>query len=283
MFGLRRPEPSDDPSSSTPLPSHPRSATSHRWDDDLAAHVAAGAEDPPTWRHYCDALHRDLLRRWAPRRPVTRSLKTDLFDEAAGPGLFEPLSAISDEFVGIDLSTTAATGARRHGVRHVVRGDVRRLPFADASFDLVVSNSTLDHLPDVESIADSLRELWRVTSPGGVAIVTLDNPRCPVVALRAKLPERLLRLTGLISYEIGSTLSLPSLARAAENAGFVVKDRTTFMHVLRVTAMRSANRSRQPDRWVERRLRKERRGSLATAQLTGHFVAVRAVRPDHRK
>lgn len=282
MFALKRPGPSDDPSSSTPLPSHPRSATSRRWDHDLATHVAAGAEDPPTWRHYCDALHRELLQRWAPRRPVARSLKTDLFDEAAGPGLFEPLSAIADEVVGIDLSTAAVSAAARRGVRHVVRSDVRRLPFADSSFDLVVSNSTLDHLPDVESIEDALRELWRVTSPGGVAIVTLDNPRCPVVALRARLPERLLRLTGLISYEMGATLSLPSLARAAENAGFVVDDRTTFMHVLRVTAMRSANRSQQPDRWVERRLRRERLADRATAQFTGHFVAVRAVRPDHR-
>lgn len=266
---------------SSPAPAS-RQGNSRRWDEDLTAHVAAGSGVPPTWRRYCDALHRDLLRRWAPPGPVARVLKTDLFDEAAGPGLLGPLASVADAVVGIDLSATAADAAHRRGVRDVVRSDVRHLPFAEGSFDLVVSNSTLDHLPDVDSIHVAIGELWRVTRPGGVAIVTLDNPRCPIVALRARMPERWLRATGLISYEMGATMSLKALGRAVERAGFVIDDHTTFMHILRVTALRSANRSARPDEWIERNLLRERRSERATAQLTGHFVAVRAVRPGRR-
>lgn len=266
-------------SSSSHDPDRPALGTIRRWDEDLVAHVADDSDDPATWRRYCDQLHLDLLRRWAPPAQAGRSLKTDLFDEAAGPGLVGPLSSLTGQVVGIDLSATAATAAHRRGVRDVVRSDVCRLPFADASFDLVVSNSTLDHLPDVQAIHTALGELWRITRPGGVAIITLDNPRCPTVALRAKLPERWLRATGLISYEMGATMSLPSLERAVEQCGFVVDDRTTFMHVLRVTALRSAARTTRPDEWIERKGRRERRARRATAQFTGHFVAVRAVRP----
>ena len=250
------------------------------WDEDLAGFVATSPQGPPPWRHYCDTLHLDLLQRWAPSGPVDRVLKTDLFDEAAGDGLVAPLSDLAGQVVGIDLSTTAAVAAHGRGVRDAVRSDVRRLPFADGAFDLVVSNSTLDHLPDVAAIDEALAEILRVTRPGGVAIVTLDNPRCPTVAMRSVLPDRWLRATGLIPYEMGATLSLPALERAVERVGFRVDDRTTYMHVLRVAAVRSANRSRHPDEWVHRALRRERRARRATAQLTGHFVAVRAVSPD---
>lgn len=282
---------SDDPGSETgaapPAPSdrgetQPRLPT-RLWDEDLAGFVATSSDDPPAWRRYCDALHVDLLQRWAPAGPIGRVLKTDLFDEAAGTGLVRTLSSTADQVVGIDISTTAAVAAHRRGVRDAVRSDVCRLPFADGAFDLVVSNSTLDHLPDAAAIDTALAELLRVTSPGGVAIITLDNPRCPTVAMRTVLPERWLRATGLVPYEMGATLSLPALERSAERVGFRVDDRTTYMHVLRVTALRSAGRSRRPDEWVERALRRERRARGATAQLTGHFVAVRAVRPDgHR-
>ena len=52
-------------------------------------------------------------------------------------------------------------GARHRGLRPV-GADVCRLPFADQSFDLVLSNSTLDHLESLSELAGALAELRRV-------------------------------------------------------------------------------------------------------------------------
>src|SRR5204863_8026948 len=67
--------------------------------------------------------------------------------------------------------------------------DVRALPFADGSFDVVVSTSTLDHFQARADIDTALRELHRVLASDGLAVVTLDNPWNPLVALRNALPR----------------------------------------------------------------------------------------------
>jgi SAM-dependent methyltransferase len=52
--------------------------------------------------------------------------------------------------------------------------DATALPFPDASFDVVVSMSVLEHIPDGRwRIA--FREIHRVLRPGGVAVITMSN------------------------------------------------------------------------------------------------------------
>ena len=50
----------------------------------------------------------------------------------------------------------------------MVQGDAARLPFPDASFDLVVSSAVWEHLPDVEG---ATREVGRVPSHDGLAVI----------------------------------------------------------------------------------------------------------------
>ena len=50
--------------------------------------------------------------------------------------------------------------------------DARRLPFADASFDAVVTFETIEHVADGEQY---LREMWRVLRVGGVLICSTPN------------------------------------------------------------------------------------------------------------
>jgi malonyl-CoA O-methyltransferase len=67
----------------------------------------------------------------------------------------------------------AATRAAAPGAR-VVAADAEALPFAAASFDLVVSTSTLQWLPRLEP---ALAEVRRVLAPGGVACLALFGER----------------------------------------------------------------------------------------------------------
>jgi ubiquinone/menaquinone biosynthesis C-methylase UbiE len=54
----------------------------------------------------------------------------------------------------------------------LVQGDAQCLPFADNSFDVVVSCETIEHLPDVQT---GLNEMYRVTRPGGKLFLTTPN------------------------------------------------------------------------------------------------------------
>ena len=79
------------------------------------------------------------------------------------------------------------------------------LPTGD-TFDLVVSNSTLDHFARADDITIALREIQQVLKPGGRLILTLDNPSNPVVRLRNALPFAALNQMGLVPYFVGATL-----------------------------------------------------------------------------
>jgi len=49
----------------------------------------------------------------------------------------------------------------------VETGDITRLPFADASFDAVISMTVLHNIPSRDARDQALRELVRVLKPGG--------------------------------------------------------------------------------------------------------------------
>jgi ubiquinone/menaquinone biosynthesis C-methylase UbiE len=57
-----------------------------------------------------------------------------------------------------------------------VEGEAEWLPFADESFDVVISNGVIDLIPDKDAV---FAQLHRVLVPGGrlqVADVTIQNP-----------------------------------------------------------------------------------------------------------
>jgi SAM-dependent methyltransferase len=72
------------------------------------------------------------------------------------------------ETVGVDVDPEALAGQERE----TVVADMRRLPFAAASFSSVISVHSIEHIPDPER---ALREVARVLSPGGRAVFVTPN------------------------------------------------------------------------------------------------------------
>jgi SAM-dependent methyltransferase len=238
------------------------------------------------WRAHSDAVNKSLLRRWLPERDLGRVLKTDLFDEAVGGGLVGELDA-AGEVVGVDLAPVVVEAAAKRWPSLTTRtADVRDLPFDSAAFDLVFSNSTLDHFRSFDSISEALGELARVTRPGGRLIITLDNRQNPVVALRtSKALGGLFRRLGLVPYELGVTCGRRRLVRLLDRAGFEVQGTEAIMHCPPQIASKLAERfsnaasaEKIEDRHLRRVLRFESLAKWPTRYLTAHFVAACAVR-----
>jgi SAM-dependent methyltransferase len=83
---------------------------------------------------------------------------------------------------GIDMTPAmlkkARAAAAEMGATNVefVEGEAEWLPFADESFDVVISNGVIDLIPDKDAV---FAQLHRVLVPGGrlqVADVTIQNP-----------------------------------------------------------------------------------------------------------
>jgi SAM-dependent methyltransferase len=257
-------------------------STASHWDD-VAARADRGRDW--LWRRHADEVNAVLCRRWI-RGSVRHLLKTDAFDEAVGGGLAPALQGVADRVSLIDLSgSMAARALRRAPSVSVSVADVRALPFADGSFDVVVSNSTLDHFERESAIADALRELRRVLAVGGRLIVTLDNPEHPLVWMRNSLPFSWVHRVGLVPYFVGATLGHGRLREVLEATGFDVLDATAVLHCPRVLAIPLARVTadpRVPQRMQAALLRAltscERAERWPTRFVTGHFVAALAVR-----
>ena len=92
-----------------------------------------------------------------------------------GRGLFAvELAARGADLVAADFSPTAVEFARARLPENVQTEvvDIQALPFASESFDLVVSQETLEHVPDPPK---GMAELVRVTKRGGAIILTGPN------------------------------------------------------------------------------------------------------------
>jgi SAM-dependent methyltransferase len=172
----------------------------------------------------------------------------------------------------------------RYSDLQTIGADVRHLPFANGTFDGIVSNSTLDHFESLDDLSVSLQEIFRVLRPGGQIILTLDNLSNPIILLRNWLPFRLLKRIKIVPYYVGVTLGANRLEYLLKETGFEVLEVDAIMHCPRVLAVTIA-------RWVEKhtsiRTQKsflrllmafEGLSCLPTRFLTGYFVAVKATK-----
>ena len=237
------------------------------------------------WRLHSNAVNTALLESWLPSDRVEYLLKTDLFDEAFSDGLYPTLTSRAKIVVGMDVSILTLNAAvSRHSDLQATGADVRHLPFAEGSFDTIVSNSTLDHFESAHEIIASLGELHRVLRTGGQLILTLDNLANPLIALRNFLPFRPLNRLGILPYFVGSTFGPRRLHRALHQLGFKITQVSTVMHCPRLFAVAMARMLEKhtgresQKRFLHFLMAFERLAHLPTRFLTGYFVAVRAIK-----
>jgi ubiquinone/menaquinone biosynthesis C-methylase UbiE len=124
-------------------------------------------------RTFVDDLLFALARATPPANGVWR-----VFDAGTGTALI-PLELVSRgvpmQIVAADAATHMLTLAERNVARagwtasiYCVQRDCKALPEADGSFDIVMSNSIVHHIPEPRHV---LAGCWRILRPGGLLFV----------------------------------------------------------------------------------------------------------------
>lgn len=131
------------------------------------------------------------LRNWAVKKQrfFLRRLRGQsgrVLDLGCGGGwkLFTKVGPV----VGVDISRESLRGAA-HLYAAVAVADLECLPFADASFDFVVSSDVLGHVPP-DKKSSVLREIVRVLKPGGRTLHYIEaESQDPLMAFARRYPD----------------------------------------------------------------------------------------------
>jgi SAM-dependent methyltransferase len=122
-------------------------------------------EEHHWWYRGRRALVRNALDRYAPdQRPLR------ILDVACATGMSFRFLADYGEIRGIDISDETIRLCAQRGIDRIVKGDAVRLPFAAASFDVVLALDAFEHFDDD---IGAMKETFRVLRPGGVLIATV--------------------------------------------------------------------------------------------------------------
>jgi ubiquinone/menaquinone biosynthesis C-methylase UbiE len=160
-------------------PTEAKEAAIRLWTKDPCGHDPANGEPgTPGYVHRLLAARRLYAPWMAEELDYAATRGKRVLDVGCGQGIDVVEYAFAGaEVVGIDLTPRHVELARKHltlmGLEGMVtRADAESLPFADDVFDQVSSNGVLHHTPDMGA---ALREMHRVTKPGGAAVIVVYN------------------------------------------------------------------------------------------------------------
>jgi SAM-dependent methyltransferase len=128
-------------------------------------------------RAKADLLRELIAERLGPERPA-------MLDVGCGVGSLHPLlRGIVGSLSGIDVSSDCIVQARTENRDGDYRAfDGSHFPFEDSSFDLVTAICVLHHI-DPTTRVSFVKEMRRVTRPGGLICIIEHNPLNPMTRL----------------------------------------------------------------------------------------------------
>jgi SAM-dependent methyltransferase len=124
------------------------------------------------------------LRLMQVMKKYANELSGKLLDFGCGSKPYKHLFKNVSEYIGIDVENE---GHLHENEEIDIYYDGRYLPFEDETFDCILSNEVLEHVPQLN---DSLAELYRVLKPGGKILLTV-----PFVCFEHELPYDFRRFT----------------------------------------------------------------------------------------
>jgi SAM-dependent methyltransferase len=169
-------------------------------------------------RYYFEC-ERTLCNTFYPGLRNLRILKTDLWDEAKNSEILLWAAKRGASPFGIDIAGETVRQARvvlESFNPGLAQADVRAVPFASDTFDLIYSMGTIEHFVEYSEAA---AELFRVLKPGGTAIIGVPNKLDPFLR---PLMVHILNLLGLYSYGREKSFTPGELRRVLSLAGFQV-------------------------------------------------------------
>ena len=99
--------------------------------------------------------------------------ESPILDLGCGDGFFTSQLTAQSTFIGLDpdlKSVRQAAGSSAY--RALVTAEAGRMPFRADSFAAVMSNSVLEHIPNLE---EAVAEIHRVLRPGGRLVITVPS------------------------------------------------------------------------------------------------------------
>lgn len=136
----------------------------------------------------------EVAARYCSSNKATRILDMGCLDGAFSMILGRQLGA--SEVYGVDISQANVENAQAKGCKAITFDlDAERLPFDDASFDLIHAGDVIEHLYNPDNL---LKEIQRLLTAEGICILTTPN--------LAALANRIVLLFGYQPFPVGTSL-----------------------------------------------------------------------------